>query len=371
MGTGSQGKERPFILVTGTDPESQAGGIANALPGYLAALDFAGFEWRFIRTHHPTDPGSRFGIWFVALFRITRQLLKLRFRGIKVQHYGHAGEMPALFRQGVILWLVRLLGGRAAIQLHALQVSDYLNHPLKRRLFLTFISGANVVCVLTPWWQQRLTEAGVKKPLAVIPNPLPASLETIAQQPIPSLPPPKPSENPNPGITLLAITRLVPGKGIKEVIKALTYLPDTFRLIVAGDGENRQMLETYCHTLNLDSRVQFTGWVSGKDKEDLFKNSDILCLPSQCDSFGIVFVESMGYGLPVVALDSGPIGDVVPHGRGGLLVKQNDPATLVAAIRSLENPEKRLSLGQSAKRWVLEQFSARVVGARLEKLFMD
>jgi len=79
----------------------------------------------------------------------------------------------------------------------------------------------------------------------------------------------------------------------------------------------------------------------------------------------------MANGLPVVALDWGPIPDVVPHGRCGVLVSGQKPQDLAAAILSLGDGEARARMGEAGKRWVLEQFSAAVVGEQIAMAFRE
>jgi glycosyltransferase involved in cell wall biosynthesis len=159
------------------------------------------------------------------------------------------------------------------------------------------------------------------------------------------------------------MTRVVKGKGVDLLIESVPLLPEYVRVVIAGDGAQLLFLKERVSELNIKHRVDFRGWVDGPTKESLFGEADIFCLPSSYDSFGMGFIEAMAHGLPVVALDWGPIKDVVPHGKCGLLVKRPEPVLLAEAICRLAGDKVlRTTLGRNGQHWVVDQFSASHVG---------
>jgi len=343
-----------MVILTGTDPASGLGGISTALPGYFRALETAGISYLVIPTHHPAIAGGKWRLWLAAFPRLVREICAARRKGDIVTVYAHPGPGISLFRQFFVLICARLLGARTVMQMHPLEFDGYLDHPVKRLLFRLTLSPAQALGVLTPWWQRRLTAGGIRKPMFVVPNPLPKDLEARA------LSARRVVMNPD-KLTLLSLARLVPGKGVDEVIEAMPLLPDEFELIVAGDGPLREKLVARMQQLGLEQRVRFAGWVAGEEKQRLFDAADVFVLPSRYDSFGMGFLEAMANGLPVVAAEWGAIPDVVPHGRCGLLVRERTPQALAQAILKLRDVELRKQIGVEAKRWVLERFSVAVV----------
>jgi len=164
------------------------------------------------------------------------------------------------------------------------------------------------------------------------------------------------------------MTRLVPGKGVDIVLKALDYLPQRFQCIVAGEGPERVRMEEWVRNAGLADRVVFTGWVSGQEKERLWSEADVFCLPSVYDSFLMGLVEAMAHCVPVVALRTGPIAEIVDHSETGILVEDSDPRSVAAALRGLANPTVRGQMGEAGQKRVLEKFSITVVGERLRLL---
>lgn len=349
---------RPHVILLGTDPKAGVGGIATVLPGYCDACEAAGLPWTFLATHQADVPGGKWRPWVVAIPKLVATIRRMRRAGRTVVVYSHPGPGVSLIRQGVIMWIGRLLGAHTLVQIHMLEVDRYLRSFARRLFFKSTISGAEVVCVLTPWWIERLGQAAIRKRLVTVPNPMPGALLRRSLMPVEQAP-----ERDH--LRLLTMTRLVPGKGVDLAIRALLFLPTGVTLTIAGDGSARAELEELVRSLRLEDRVRFMGWVRNEDKELLLREADVFCLPSRYDSFGMGFIEAMAYSLPVVALRWGPIPDVVPDGRAGILVSVAEPAAVAGAIRQLADGERRMEMGRAGQRWVRERFPPKTVGLQI------
>lgn len=347
-----------MVIFTGTDPASGMGGIAFALSGYFRALDMAGLPFQMIPTHHPSVAGGKWRLWLAAFPMLARAIRAAQRNGETVTVYAHAGAAASLLRQFFILTCARLMGAGAVMQLHGPELDGYLDHPLQRLLLRLALSPAQALGVLTPWWQSRFAAGGICHPMFIIPNPLPEHLEARARLS-------RQVSTNRDKLILLSLARLVPGKGVDEVVEAMPFLPDEFELIVAGDGLLREKLIARVQQLGLAQRVRFTGWVAGEEKQCLFDTSDVFVLPSRYDAMPMTFMEAMANGLPVVAYAWGPIPDIVPNRRCGILVEEEGQGALAQAILFMKDAETRRRMGEEAKRLVLEQFSAEVVGKKI------
>lgn len=354
-----------FVIVTGTDPESRKGGIGFALPGYLSAMSRAGLRYISIPTYHPAAQGGSWWWWLRSFPKLWHHIFTARQEGAKVMVYSHAGAGFSLAREAAVLAFCRLLGAKTILQLHALEIDGYATHPLKRILFRVAILPANAVSVLTPWWRSKLVQSGIDKRLFVIPNPLPSAWEEKA------LAKGRSARTASEAIIVLAIARIEPGKGVDLIIEAMPLLPEYVELIVGGEGSQLESLKLRARKLGVEHRVSFAGWVSGDEKQRLIEKADVFCLPSSYDSFGMGFLEAMANGLPVVALDWGPIPDVVNNGNCGLLIKDNKPELLAEAILSLRDPGLRQTIGENARRWVAQQFGSEHVGKAIRAMIND
>jgi glycosyltransferase involved in cell wall biosynthesis len=354
------------VILVGTDPVDIRGGIGTAMQGHIRALNAANLPAYVIPSYSPV---LRHGRWLLAVKAIPviiRAISHIRRSGALPIHYGHAGSWPSMVREAVLALISRIFGARTILQLHSPDVDNYLNSSLGRLFVKIAVAPANSIGVLTPWWKQRLQDAGIKKPVVVIPNPLPQELESSVlaggSLHIPA------RQRRDDVVTILSMARLVKGKGVDTVIEAISLLPAHVQLVVAGDGPLRGELELLSREKGLVDRVRFAGWVADKGKTDLLSSVDIFCLPSRNDSFGMCFIEAMAHCVPVIALGWGPIRDVVPDGRAGILVAEATPELVADAIRRLLDVNLRTSFGEGGRKWVLQEYSADAVG-RISKEF--
>ena len=349
-----------FVIFTGTDPASSAGGIGVVMGGYLGAAHNAGIPHVCIPTYRPGSAFGRFFLWLVRLPRLVSAVRRARKEYDKVVVYSHVGAGLSLLREGVLQAVARLFGADTIHHSHCPEAQEYLEHGLKKRLFALALSPADKVVVLTQFWKDFLESKGIRKPIEVIHNPLLPELGRRAQGP---------SERPQRAeTTVLALSRLARGKGVDVAVAAAAYLPEGMRLVVAGDGAERENLERMARDLGVLDRVEFRGWVSGEAKAALLEEADIFCLPSTMDAYPMTFVEAMSYGLPVVGVRYAGIPDIVSHGETGLLVDRPDPELVAEALSRLADPQTRWRMGAAGQRRILEISSPEQVGRALTRV---
>jgi phosphatidylinositol alpha-mannosyltransferase len=162
-----------------------------------------------------------------------------------------------------------------------------------------------------------------------------------------------------------------PRKGLAVLLEALPELvelvPDV-RLLVAGPGDVDEVRESIPPSLR--GHVDLVGLVSESDKPRVYASGDVYCAPNtHGESFGIVLIESMATGTPVVASDLEAFRRVLEDGRAGVLVPVADPAALAAALALLlDDPERRKALAEVGRETV-EQYDWSVVTARIVEVY--
>jgi len=174
---------------------------------------------------------------------------------------------------------------------------------------------------------------------------------------------------------ILSVTRLDRGdryKGVPAVIEALAMLADrSVHYVIAGSGDDSEFLRGLVKRFGLDERVHFIGAVTDAQLAVVYRKCACFVLPSGKEGFGLVFLESMFFGAPVIAARAKGAVDVVRHEQTGLLVDYGDAAALSATIaRVLEDSElcERLRKGGYAVVTGDGEFTYRAYVARLANL---
>ncbi len=144
---------------------------------------------------------------------------------------------------------------------------------------------------------------------------------------------------------LIYVGRLSPEKQIEQVRAVLEGVPGT-RLAIVGGGPYRATLEQHFAGLP----VTFTGYLRGEALSQAYASADIFVFPSAWESFGLVVVEAMAAGLPVVASRVGGVEDMVEEGRTGCTFEVDDVAGLVDGVRFITAaPGRRAEMGRAAR----------------------
>jgi glycosyltransferase involved in cell wall biosynthesis len=134
------------------------------------------------------------------------------------------------------------------------------------------------------------------------------------------------------------VGNLVPRKGLHLIIEALALVDAPITLEVAGnenaDPQYATQVRAQVETAGLGSRVHFLGALSDEARAELYARSHLFALPSY-EGFGIVYMEAMAYGLPVIASTAGAAHEIVKAGDNGFLVAPNDGATLARYLTAL------------------------------------
>lgn len=139
-------------------------------------------------------------------------------------------------------------------------------------------------------------------------------------------------------------------------------------LVVAGDGEERAMLEQERDRLGLGERVFLLG--QRDDVPELLAGFDVFVLSSRTEGYSLALVEASAAGLPIVATDVGGNREIVGHERTGVLVPSEDPQALAGAMLSLlEDPDARARLGEAGRLWALENATLESMHERYMALY--
>jgi N-acetyl-alpha-D-glucosaminyl L-malate synthase BshA len=177
---------------------------------------------------------------------------------------------------------------------------------------------------------------------------------------------------PEDDLVLISIGRLIRRKALDDLLRALSGLEyDDWRLLIVGDGPEEPRLRDLAERLGLSSRVEFLGAVWGERKFQYLAASDVFVLPSVHEGFGLVFLEAMFCGLPVIASSVGGQTDFLKDGETGFLVPVGDVDALADRVLRLANDVELRGQMSRFNREYVKSFDIAGVAERYESLFLE
>ena len=279
-----------------------------------------------------------------------------------------------LIPQGLIAVLAKMLTPghhrpRVLMTAHGADLFAYQGR-LGRLLKQETLSEADHVCVVSREMVNAATELGVSADrISVAPMGTDLAEAFVPGNPVGRSP------------VLVFAGRLVEKKGLADLLEAmpsvLSKIPET-RLLIVGDGPLRQQLASRADQLGIDTAVEFLGRKPPVEMPAIFRRARLAVLPFRIASdgdqegLGLVAVEAMGCGLPVIVGDVPAIHDVVMHADTGWIVPPGTPDALADAIvHLLQDPDLASRIGEAARRHVLASFDWSVSAGRYDRILQD
>ncbi len=176
---------------------------------------------------------------------------------------------------------------------------------------------------------------------------------------------------------ILFVGNLIPRKGLHTLLDGLAQLPaEAWRLDVVGgvdphDGYTKSLLGQI-QKAGMGERVKLLGTLGNPDLSDLLARSHVLAVPSQYEGFGIVYLEALAAGLPVIASTAGAAHEIVTPGETGFLVQPGDAGAIAAALATLHGNRDLLArMGHSAQVRYAQHPTWTDTGARIRAFLAD
>lgn len=332
---GIQASVGPIIEALGSDVTVIAPQKINANRQYLQRSLFSGRSW------------PRWW-WLVGWLK------QARSQGLEAVIFGH-------FSAAVLAGLIcrRWYGLPYVILIHGNDLLFERNRWPVRWFIRSALRSARFIGVNSSFVERLVSEYGVPRYRIIRTHPF------VRQENIPDGPA---TVN---GHRLITVSRLVPRKNIAAVIQAVSELHEQYpdlHFDVVGDGPERKNLEALIHSLNLETVVTFHGAVDEATKWRLLQQADVFVMVPKVlqggqdvEGLGLVYLEAAAAKLPIVASQSGGVGDAVVDHQTGLLVDPDQQSAMTQAIRTLwQQPELGRSFGQAGFDLVQSEFTDRV-----------
>jgi glycogen(starch) synthase len=172
---------------------------------------------------------------------------------------------------------------------------------------------------------------------------------------------------------VLCVGRLVPQKGVEYFIRAIPKIARRFpeaKYVIVGEGWSRDLLEGEARASGHADKIRFTGFASDIEVINLMTSADVLVVPSIYEPFGIVALEGMATGVPVVASQVGGLAEVIEHDKTGLFVYPRSPDSIAWGIgRILSDPDHARWIAENAKEKLHKAYSWEAVAMKTVEVY--
>lgn len=284
--------------------------------------------------------------------------------------------------KGVVWSLMASYGGFAALaytwvrpsvrMLLTLQEGDPLEHYAKRTGALTFLhqqifTRADAVQSISRFLGEWATKMGYKGTPEVVPNGVDIARFTarISSEERARLR----SEFglAEDDVVIVTASRLSLKNGVDDLIRSLTFLPKHYKVLIAGEGEDRDKLFALVDSKGVKDRVVFLGTRGHGELPGILQCADIFCRPSLSEGLGNAFLEAMACGLPIIGTPVGGIPDFLTDGETGAFCQPRDPESIAkAALRIQTEPGLREKLVRQGEVLVREGYGWDGIAKRIE-----
>lgn len=333
------------LIILSTDSTSGRGGISTSVRNCLELLEKYNIPFEHIKTHSPHQGKTLNSLLFLKAFIkvITSQTNESIF-------YLHAGPKGSLIRKIILSAAIKIKRGKIYTHYHS---PIFLNYITKNGIWKNFLlllsklSDKNLC--LNNYWRTEF-EKELKTRFICLPNPI-------------NTPKPVNGITPNREKTDIHITcaaRLVEEKNVQELIKLAELNKNTFIKIIGG-GPYEKELRTLVSKSTAAGRITFTGWLDNTLTRSEVRNSDFFILPSKYDSFGMVYIEALAEGTPVIAPKLPPVVETLLNLKG---VSHADTAEEINEIIS----KTQLFSGSEIQKSLIEKFGEKQYLEKLKEI---
>lgn len=171
---------------------------------------------------------------------------------------------------------------------------------------------------------------------------------------------------------IVSVGRMAKVKGFDILLKTIKLMKTRrkeIHLVLIGDGPERKNLEELSSLLGITDQVHFTGWIQGEEKFRYMAASDVYVMSSIHEGFGLVLLEAMAAGLPIIATNKGGQTDIIKSERSGILVPPGDTEDLADAIIKLSEDDGIRETMRSFNRTYYKEYDISVSAGKYLSLF--
>lgn len=338
-------------MLVGPDYKSHRGGIGAVIAVYKDQYE----TFNFIGTHRPFKSNFLKSLYFLRQFAKIIFFLA-RYKRIKVVHI-HSSKQGSFYRKLLIAFIAKVIFHRKTINhIHSGNFRRFYNngHMISKKLITYFLELNDVTITVSDLWKNYFETYFHLKNVYKINN--------IINNPVNHCPPADTKTGP---VYFLFLGLIHPDKGIFDLLQVLqdnkATIANKLKLFIGGNGQV-DLLQEMVDSSGLQGLVEFKGWVTGHEKDNLLQFADVFVLPSYYEGSPVAMLEAMSYGKPVIATTVGGIPEIVEPGLNGWLHSPGDQEALLNALLYYINaPENIKKHGERSSQIVKNYYPETIV----------
>lgn len=326
------------------------GGITSVVKAHETGEQWKKYHCRWIQTHRDGPAWRKIGYFITALIEF---LVLLPWYDIV---HIHVATTPSARRKRIFFELARCLGKKTILHFHPSN-EKFLYEPKNQTLYRYLFSHADLVLVLSEQWRRWIREAlGLTEHIEVLFNPCPVVKACASER--------KPY--------ILFAGTVIPRKGYADVIRGFAKIaakyPD-WKVLLAGNGE-LDAAKRIAKECGVEKQVEILGWVSGEEKDRVFREASVYCLASDGEGFPMGVLDAWAYGIPCVVTPVGGLPDIVVDGENVLVFPVGDIDVLSEKLsRMISDASLREDIAKASLHLAHTTFNIEKINKQLGEIY--
>lgn len=348
------------ILMIGADSNAK-GGVSSVIKQFERVK----WEYNVISLKTYIDANS-----FIKIVNFILSVIKLiwylSFKSISLCHI-HMSSRGSFMRKYIIFIICKMFNKKVIVHIHGAQFDIFYNEAnmkLKNRITYV-ISNADKVIVLGEKWKKFILTINENAKVIILNNSININKNVDFEYEKRKI--------------ILFLGELSQRKGILDLIEAINNLNKSnflskytgIKFVLAGKGECEGEIQNKIDNYNLKEYIELPGWVSGKKKNDLIRNSIALILPSYNEGLPICILEAMSLGVPVISTNVGSIEEAVINNQNGFIINPGDIGELKKSIEEILIKDKWIYMAKNAKEIAEENFSEEEYFKKITNIYAE
>jgi glycosyltransferase involved in cell wall biosynthesis len=297
-----------FNKVLFIGPKNDFGGMGTVLETYSQNIQ----QFKFVATYPENKKSSRIIFFGKSLFKIIRYIIY--DKDIEILHL-HSASKGSFARKSIICLLGKVSGKKIVFHIHSGNFHRFYHKAGIFKYCIRFVLRLSdgVVC-LSQQWSHFFKNTMKLNNVFIVGNPVEIDTEIMQKDEITRL-------------QLLFLGKICDSKGIFGLIKFLKtnkyFLNNQIKLTIGGTGEDERLAKILEEPV-FKNRIEYKGWIKGKNKKNEIRECDIFVLPSYIEALPVSILEAMAHAKPVIATNVGGIPAIVKENYNGWLMNPGE-----------------------------------------------